>query len=43
MKKDKRELSKKKRTEIILFVITFLVAKSIFYNWDQFIAGFFGM
>jgi hypothetical protein len=39
----KEKLSKKGYVKVILFVVTFLVAKTIFSDWEHFKAGLFGI
>ena len=38
----KGKLTKKDYLKITIFVVTFLIAKTIFSNWEHFKAGLFG-
>jgi hypothetical protein len=38
----KEKLTKKEYLKVTIFVVTFLIAKTIFSDWEHFKAGLFG-
>jgi predicted membrane protein len=42
MTKTLKKISKKDYLKVVLFIVTFLIARTIFEDWEHFKAGLFG-